>query len=80
MLERELKMIDQTAGLNYSQVAILRVSGAMVIVGTLHQELSSSVFVQTDEIEEPVLMSTAEAEMLIAALRVSINLVERGEG
>ena len=51
--------------------ATLDLSGTTVKVGTCFHHQDASLFIQTDEQDEPTYFSVAEADLLIAALKAS---------
>jgi hypothetical protein len=74
MLGREKALIKHTANApDLLQIAILRVSGTMLVIGTSENADGNDVFIQTDENAEAIYMSKIEAEMLIASLQVAIK-------
>ena len=57
----------------FRRVAELHLSGAVITVGTLHGSEGSAIFLATPEIDEPIYMSEAEADVLISALIAAID-------
>ena len=51
--------------------ATLNLSGTTVKVGTCFHHQDDSLFIQTDEQDEPTYFSVAEADLLIAALKAA---------
>ena len=56
---------------NHKIKATLDLSGTTVKVGTYFHHQDDSLFIQTDEQDEPTYFSVAEADLLIAALKAS---------
>lgn len=56
----------------HSQIAAMNLSGSVVLVGSYSHDQGDSLYFKTEENVEPVYMSTAEAELLIAALQAAV--------
>lgn len=61
----------------HDEVATLTMSGTEVIVGNMVAKDDESLFIFVDELPEPIYFSIPEAEMLIKAIKVAVDVQKK---